>query len=137
MRSLTRILISGRQAPGAPSARRSEGRTELADHLSAEWVAAYRQRRLEPAQLLAADEHVAACPACLEALRGSVPRRGALLSLRTSLGTARMADDHVPGDRLRAYVEDRLDAADREIAESHLTICGPCRARAERFMLIR
>jgi hypothetical protein len=58
-----------------------------ADHLSTELIQNYRQRQLEPAQLLALDDHVMACPACREMLREITPSRDALISLRASLET--------------------------------------------------
>ena len=93
----------------------------------------YRQRRLEPAQLLAIDDHVTTCSACREMLRGITPRRDALVSLRASLETAHSPDEHLADDCLHAYVEDRLDAVDRELAESHIESCKLCHAQAERF----
>jgi len=69
----------------------------LEDHLSAELLAAYRQRRLEPAQVLAIDDHVSACPACREMLRDMKPRGDALASLRASVETA--PDGHAGDDR--------------------------------------
>ena len=84
----------------------------LADHLSAELLAGYRQRRLKPALLLALDDHVTSCSVCRAMLRGIRPRRDALLSLRASLAS----------DRLQTLVENRLDAVDRELADGpHVT----------------
>jgi anti-sigma factor RsiW len=71
----------------------------LEDHLSPELLAAYRERRLEPAQLLALDDHVIACPACREMLREIKPRHDALASLRASLETAATTEGDLAGGR--------------------------------------
>ena len=57
----------------------------LANHLSADLLEGYRQRRLEPAQLLALDDHLATCSECRESLREITPMHDALLSLRANL----------------------------------------------------
>jgi anti-sigma factor RsiW len=57
----------------------------LTNHLSADLLEVYRQRRLEPAQLLALDDHLASCSECRERLREITPTYDALLSLRANL----------------------------------------------------
>src|SRR5690242_14386097 len=110
--------------------RRSEGNTALAEDLIAELLAGYRQRRLEPAQLLALDDHLAICGGCRKMLRGLMPMRDALASLRANLETAQPVGEHLTGNCLRAYAEDRLEAVDQELAESHIECCESCRKRA-------
>src|SRR3972149_6117352 len=41
----------------------------MPDHLSAEHLEGYRQRTLAPRELLAADDHLAACEVCRQQLR--------------------------------------------------------------------
>lgn len=64
----------------------------MAEHLSAQLLEGYRKRHLEPAQLLALDDHVMTCAECRQILRESKPRREALISLRESLESAFPAD---------------------------------------------
>jgi hypothetical protein len=63
----------------------------------------YRQRRLEPAALLEFDDHLAACPACRQAVREIMPGRAAVLKLRSSLHT-----ESVPAQLERATKGSRL-----------------------------
>jgi hypothetical protein len=106
----------------------------LAGHLP-DPLANYRQRWLDPSELLAIDDRVAACSLCRELLLDETTlNRGALLSLQASLETARPMDEHLSSDALRAYVEVRLGEADRELAEGHLEICILCQAQAERLL---
>lgn len=104
----------------------------VADHLSAELLEDYRLRRLEPAQLLALDDHVTVCSACREKLQ-TIPVLKAAISLRENLESPQSVDEHLADDRVHAYVEGRLDAVDRELVESHIENCKLCHARAERF----
>jgi anti-sigma factor RsiW len=108
---------------------RTEERIALAHHLSEKMLERFRQRRLAPAELLAIDDHVMTCQACRERLYGSAVRRDALASLQASLRQARTTTDHLTDDCLQAYIGGRLDAVDRELAESHLECCKRCQAR--------
>jgi hypothetical protein len=72
---------------------RGQKEESVADHLSAELLEGYRRRHLEPAQLLALDDHVMTCAVCREILREIKPRREALVSLRESLETGFPADE--------------------------------------------
>jgi hypothetical protein len=105
----------------------------LPDHPSAGLLAAYFQRRLRPAQLLALDDHVTQCGKCRERLREIVPADHALVSLRNSVERDSASDDHLPAERLREYVEDRMDAIDRELTASHIGACNFCRWLASRL----
>jgi hypothetical protein len=96
-------------------------------------LAAYFQRRLSPAQLLALDDHVTQCGKCRERLRAIVSADYALVSLRNSVERDTAFDDHLPVDRLREYVADRMDTIDRELAASHVGVCNVCRSLADRL----
>ncbi|HXG66859.1 MAG TPA: zf-HC2 domain-containing protein, partial [Blastocatellia bacterium] len=115
-------------------------RVYVSDHLSTQLLERYRRRRLEPAELLALDDHLATCAVCRERLRGEKPAPekvnsfDALLALRASLQAANQAaPEHLPREQLQAYAEGRLDAVDRELAESHLESCPPCAAQAQQL----
>jgi anti-sigma factor RsiW len=99
----------------------------LPDHPSAGLLAAYFQRRLRPAQLLALDDHVTQCGKCRERLREIVSADYALVSLRNSVERDAASDDHLSPERLLEYVEDRMDTIDRELAASHIGACKFCR----------
>jgi len=104
----------------------------LSEHPSKQLLERYSQRRLEAEELLALDDHFSACVACLERWRQMKPGTDALLTLRSSLEVAAEAPtDHLLHKQLLAYAEDRLDEADRELAESHLEACPRCVAQAQ------
>jgi anti-sigma factor RsiW len=105
----------------------------LAGHLP-ELLGGREQRRLDPGELLAVDDHVAGCSACRELLRAATPGREALFSLKKSLETLNTVDEHLADASLRAYVADRLDQIDRELTEAHLQDCTFCRTKVARIL---
>lgn len=107
----------------------------MADHPSAGLLAAYFQRHLRPAQLLALDDHVTQCGICRERLRDIALTDHALVSLRNSVERDTTADEHLSKNRLCAYVEGRLDKLDRELAMSHIGICEYCHSQAEQLAI--
>ena len=98
----------------------------MSEHLSEQLIEQYRRRAMSPAELLDADDHMAACEMCRRRL-GDVPRGlAAARSLRADLSATEM--NHLDYERLEAYVEGELDSIDREIADSHLKLCARCDA---------
>ncbi|HKQ78453.1 MAG TPA: hypothetical protein VJ810_32435 [Blastocatellia bacterium] len=96
------------------------------EHLSAQFIERYQRLALSPAELLDADDHLAACEMCRQRLVDEMRERAAANSLRANLATTEMA--HLGYERLEAYVEGKLDPIDREIADSHLKLCAQCDA---------
>jgi anti-sigma factor RsiW len=103
----------------------------VSDHLSTQLLERLSERRLEPRELLALDDHVSTCAACRDRLRKMQPRRAALFALRASLQTAQAMPDHLRKEQLMAYTEGRLDEVDHELVESHLESCAQCATRAQ------
>lgn len=105
----------------------------MSDHLSPQLLERYCERRLEPQELLALDDHLASCTACRERLREVKPGRASLLALRASLQTAQAVPDHLQQEQLVAYAEGQLDEVERELAENHLESCAQCTAQAQQL----
>ena len=91
----------------------------MSDHLEAAQLEGYLARTLDPAALLAADDHIAHCSACRERAAASVPP---IRQLRRSF-----AARHLSQESLSDYAEGRL--SDRG-AQAHLRECAQCRAEA-------
>ncbi|HEV8482193.1 MAG TPA: hypothetical protein VGV87_01435 [Blastocatellia bacterium] len=98
-----------------------------ATHLSEDDIVRYRSRRMPPADLLAADAHLALCDPC----------HGRLIDwqkMSEKTGSAARAFDeaaqgevtHLSYDQLAKLVDEELSDIDREIAESHLGLCSQC-----------
>ncbi len=101
----------------------------MSDHISEEALKKYRQKNLTSAEVLSVCDHLESCLICREKLAGLNP----LNNLFTTLGSELKAttDDQTPHllpEEIADYVDRDLDDADREIADSHLMFCQPCRA---------
>lgn len=100
-----------------------------ATHMSLEDLARLRRREVPAGELLPLLRHLGECAEC-------AARAGELDVPRTLL-------DGDPGEHLDPemqlipYVDGELDAADREIVESHLDDCGMCRAEADDLRRLR
>jgi hypothetical protein len=127
----------------------------MPDHLSAEQVKRYRERRIPPEELLQVDDHVFQCADCRErlasanelraALQGadtpplpvrrrqlsstpveaSVERRQ-LKDLNTALNQRTSQIEHLAYEQLEAYVDGKMLRADRVATEAHLGLCRAC-----------
>jgi putative zinc finger protein len=127
----------------------------MPNHLSAEQIARYRERRTPPEELLLVDDHISQCSECRErllsanelqaAVRGaaSLPLFGHARKMRptppeTALGgvysqgvdavsrAATPRGEHLAYEQLEAYVDKTMSHADREVAQAHLAMCSSC-----------
>jgi anti-sigma factor RsiW len=110
---------------------RDQMKGQVSDHLSTQLLERLGERRLEPRELLALDDHVSTCAACRDRLREMQPRREALFALRASLQTDKARPGHLRQEQLMAYTQGRLDEVDHELVESHLESCAQCATRAQ------
>jgi hypothetical protein len=98
------------------------------EHLSAQSVELYRRRVMSPAELLAADDHFAACEDCRRHA-SEPPQMDAVVSgLHANLRAeaAALESDHLSYEQIAALVDDEIGEAELETLESHLEICAPC-----------
>ncbi len=86
-------------------------------HLDAETLDRYRRRTAPPAELLAADAHIASCDRCYEAVRAETDT----IELPAADG-----DEHVAYEELEAFVDGHADAVDRELIAAHVAFCARC-----------
>ena len=109
----------------------------VSEHISATLIERYRQRQIEPPELLALDEHLSNCAQCRQQLRSALAVDAAALRLKTNLTTLHETADHLPQSQLRLYLAETLDAVDRELAESHLEFCATCQNQLEQLRLAK
>jgi anti-sigma factor RsiW len=105
----------------------------MTEHLSQQVIERYRERTLPPAELIAADDHFAACAACRELLLAGAPVaqiEAASALLRRDLCES-LTPEHLSYEQLAAYVDREADAVEREIVESHLAHCDSCTEQFE------
>jgi hypothetical protein len=96
----------------------------MTGHLSSELLRRMRARELSVEEIARVSRHAEACDAC-----------AVLVHDETADGVSRFQREldaepvtHPRGAQLRALAAGRLDAADREIVESHLEDCAACRS---------
>jgi anti-sigma factor RsiW len=113
---------------------RSSDTPPTAEHLTPSTLEGYRNHTLAPAALLAADDHIAVCPACREAALNAEAEPDsdayANFSLADLFGDSANADfaedTHLSYEQMEGYIESKLDEIDREIVEGHLVTCDAC-----------
>jgi len=97
-----------------------------ATHVTDAEIDQFRRRQLRGTAFVAFGDHLAACAEC----RSRVATRGdattASAALEDALGLD--ADDHVPEDEIRAFVEGDLDKERRAGISAHLSACAACAA---------
>lgn len=92
-------------------------------------VDSYKLRRLMPAELLAADDHIAICKCCRERLYVATGLKGAASLLRQELNSLpEIIPRHAGYQQLADYLDRRLDESDQEVLKAHLTSCFHCAA---------
>ena len=100
------------------------------EHLSVRSLEQYRRRTLPPAELLRADDHIAACDSCRRRAGEGVGTEEILRALDAGLRSSAAAGEHLSFEQLANLVDGRLDAHEREVFESHLDLCRLCAEEA-------
>jgi predicted anti-sigma-YlaC factor YlaD len=103
----------------------------MSAHLSQQELEQYHRSALPPMDLLAADDHLAACGQCREQLVELMPEAQAWQTLRASLPAEGEQPEHLSYEQLAAYVDEKLNGIQREAVESHLEICRMCDAELQ------
>jgi hypothetical protein len=94
-------------------------------HLLTDDIKKYLNRRMTPAELLAADDHLAVCDECIQQVRAS-PYFPAGATDLDFLRPASGETGHLSYEQLTGYADETADSVEREIAELHLTVCRDC-----------
>jgi hypothetical protein len=99
----------------------------VSDHLTSSLLEQYRKGSLPSAELLAADDHLAACAHCRELASRADAVKKNFRALAAELHALEPEGaEHLSYERLAALVRREMDEVEREIVESHLAICGEC-----------
>lgn len=100
----------------------------MPEHLSAEEITSYRQRRTPPEELLRVDDHISQCAECRERLF-SPSELGALdRYLKRSDVVSQVAprSEHLSYEQLEAFVDGKMSSPTRKGVEAHLRACQLC-----------
>lgn len=99
----------------------------MSKHLTAQGVELYHQHRLRAEELLEADAHLSSCAACRDQLKERAGIGAVVEALRADLKIEEAAESQHPAyAQFTAYALDQLDNVDREIMDSHLSLCAQC-----------
>lgn len=91
-------------------------------HLDPDTLGDYRAKRLRPAELLVADEHLAACEECRDALLDDDGAAAdSLIGALTGTET-----EHLGYDTLESWVDGTLSPREHRAASAHLQSCARC-----------
>lgn len=100
----------------------------MPEHLSAEEITSYRQRRTPPEELLRVDDHISQCAECRERLF-SPSESGALdrYLKRSDVGSqVGPRGEHLSYEQLEAFVDGKMSSTTRKVVEAHLRSCQLC-----------
>ncbi len=105
-----------------------------AGHLAEDDIVSYRGRTMPPAELLAADRHLALCDICHARMAEwpDMPERAGAAA-RAFAEAATEGTPHLTYQQLSGLVDNEVGDIDREILESHLQICGSCETGLNRL----
>jgi hypothetical protein len=99
----------------------------MSQHLSLDAVARYSNRELPPADLIAADDHLAVCEVCRRRVSDPGLLNAVFRSLRQDLDSdANEVSGHLTYEQMEAFAGEDLDQVEREIVESHIEDCRMC-----------
>ena len=100
----------------------------MAPHLSTQRVEEYLQRVLPEADLLAVDNHLAACEECRQRVGANI-EVGTVLSdfhHRLVSDVPEIASDHLSYEQLEALVDSELKKGEHDALQIHLEVCESC-----------
>ncbi|HKP83913.1 MAG TPA: hypothetical protein VJT69_17995 [Pyrinomonadaceae bacterium] len=106
----------------------------MSEHLSQTQLAGYSGRTLDPDELLAVDRHLASCDVCNQRLLRSLPGI-AKVSQSFEFEGAPFHLDYV--QHLQPYVDGKANDIDREIVDSHVTLCSNCATELEDLLAFK
>jgi Putative zinc-finger len=92
-------------------------------HLTEEQILNYR--KLDGNKLFAIEKHLESCQECRNRLAELENKNNRLATLQAYFQPDE--SDHLLFEQINAYIDGNLDATDREIIESHLSLCSQCR----------
>jgi len=99
----------------------------MTGHLSSEQLAAYRGRTLAPAELVAADFHLAICDECRRTLAS--PEMDA--ALLRGIGAAKQ--QHLSYEQMEGYADGTLGPTEKEFVIAHAGLCTRCARELREF----
>jgi Putative zinc-finger len=100
----------------------------VSEHLSAQIIDQYCRRVMSSDELLAADDHLAACAECRQRIGASLQMDAVVSDFHHRLrsGVSVPESDHPSYEQIVALVDGEIDGGERQALENHLEICAFC-----------
>jgi anti-sigma factor RsiW len=108
----------------------TRGRSSLSEHLTDPQLKSFQQRALPAADLLAWDEHLAACAECRQRLNAVCAGDASFAALQAEV-LAETPTVHLDFEQLADLIEGRLNVEATQSANDHLAVCPQCRFAAD------
>jgi len=103
----------------------------MGGHLDNDRMNAHTRDALPPDELLAVDDHLAACNSCRDQAGVGVELKVGMGSLLRAMVTpAEPAGEHLTYEQLEAHARGSLRGPERTTVEAHLRDCNPCATEA-------
>ncbi len=107
----------------------------MSEHLSVEKIQLYLSRQMMAAELLIADDHLAACDLCFKQINNS---RYVQTSVNLDFFQSSPEEfEHLSYEQLENYVDEKSDDIEREIANVHFQICADCKTEMNGLLEMR
>ena len=107
----------------------------MTEHLLTDDIKNYLSREMSSVELSKADEHLAKCDACFTRL---TEFRDTVQSFDIdALRFSAEESEHLSYERLEAYVDQKANEIDREIADVHLQVCRDCSFQLDGLLQMR
>lgn len=90
-------------------------------HLTPQELQDYREKSLDPDQLLKTDRHLGECKVCQKQLRAITPAPSFPALLEDCVDNL-----HLEYEQMAAYLDSSMDAEGRQMVEAHIGICRRC-----------
>src|SRR5262245_43889967 len=107
----------------------------MSRHLSPTTMEMFAARQLAPKELLEAARHMAICEECRANLGETQRLRTGAQFIRDDL--RRESLSHLNYEQLEGYVNESLDAVERDIITNHLAYCETCTTEVEELRRLR
>jgi hypothetical protein len=109
----------------------------MPEHLPSQMIELFVARKLAPADLLTAAQHLAACETCRAQSNQLRQTSVAIEYLHANFQEEFIEQGHISYEQLAAFVDASLNQTERQTISLHLTACAPCAKEAQELELLK
>jgi len=110
----------------------------MSEHVPKSQIERFAVSALPEHELATIGKHLAECEGCHQAFSDTLRRQRGTEGIKFTLAPEFwLRHDHLDYERLVAFAENKLDAAEREVVNVHLSTCESCRVDVSSFLAFR